>query len=210
MVSNWQIFGRQYVAKERGGALAVAKATLRLERDHWDGHSPTAARVLIERAVKDCSLCVVCVQSLAAGQSVTLRRYDIGAWSAGREHVQSWVWAPVCLNCTLTRLRPWKAPRQELWQTPWEERPQYEEFRRFRCRGCGRPVRVASSIKVSPCCCAACQQVDRLARNKLRRRVKHQKAKCPVCRKTFVRKRSDAYTCSNRCRQKLFRQEHRP
>ena len=34
--------------------------------------------------------------------------------------------------------------------------------------------------------------------------------KCTVCRRRFAPARSDAATCSNRCRQKRFRQRHKP
>jgi predicted nucleic acid-binding Zn ribbon protein len=40
-------------------------------------------------------------------------------------------------------------------------------------------------------------------------RVQHNKIACAVCQQKFIPKRADAKTCSNRCRQRLFRRQHR-
>ena len=42
-----------------------------------------------------------------------------------------------------------------------------------------------------------------------RRRVRHEQIDCAVCGELFTPKRNDAVTCSNRCRQRLFRQRAR-
>jgi hypothetical protein len=43
-------------------------------------------------------------------------------------------------------------------------------------------------------------------RNALRRRVEHTAMVCIVCGKSFIAKRADAVTCSNRCRQARHRE----
>jgi hypothetical protein len=56
------------------------------------------------------------------------------------------------------------------------------------------------------------QDRQRLAANKRnaeRRRVVHQLRPCVACDEPFMPTRDDAITCSNRCRQRLFRFSHR-
>jgi hypothetical protein len=59
------------------------------------------------------------------------------------------------------------------------------------------------------CCCADCLHKAQLQRANERRRVRHAPIKCAVCRKSFVPSKSTARTCSNRCRQALFRRTQR-
>lgn len=196
---------RQVIARVRSkDPAAAAVVAERRQRDLWDGRDRAAAIALIMQAAKDCSRCTVCAGPLAAGQSVTLRRCDVG------QHFPSWVWAPVCLSCTLTRVRerPW----------PWsdDDHPSYDGFRRFRCRGCGRPLRVSAASwgEMSPTCCEACQRQDRNERNNLRRRVKHKERicenpECPQPGRSFIPTRSDQRTCSNACRQAVHRAQAR-
>jgi hypothetical protein len=192
---KYRAFRRQVIAqgRGRGDPDAAAKALARVERTHWHGRSEEAANALIERAAKDCSVCAVCAEPLALGQSVTLRRFDIGP------HHHWPVWGPVCLSCTLSELRAW----------PWSsDHPGYDGFRRYRCRTCGRPMRVASRIELSPACCTDCQRRDRLDRSKVRRRVVHKPKTCIICDQEFIPKRADARTCSNKCRQAWHRQRN--
>jgi predicted nucleic acid-binding Zn ribbon protein len=92
------------------------------------------------------------------------------------------------------------------------DHPTYDcaDWKRTRCRHCGRPLRIANSNPpASPTCCETCQRLDRNTRNKLRRRVEHEPITCIVCEQEFIPKRSDAKTCSNKCRQALHRERHR-
>jgi hypothetical protein len=192
-------YRRQLIARVRSkDPAAAAVATARMDREQWDGRDREAAVALIKQAAKDCSQCTVCAAAMAPGQSATLRRHDIGKYHP------FWVWAPVCLSCTLTRVRkrPW----------PWSDNdhPRYDGFRRFRCRACRRPLRVSrtSQVVMSPTCCEVCQRLDRLQRNADRRRVKHEPMTCVECGETFIPKRADAVTCSNKCRQAQHRKKH--
>jgi hypothetical protein len=187
---------RQFIATERSNDPAVTAVVAdRVRRERWNGRDRAAAVALIRQAAKDCSRCSVCAAPLAVGQSVTLQRCDIG------QNFPCWTWAPVCLTCTLTRVRerPW----------PWsnENHPSYHGFRRFRCRACGRPLRVsaANCVVLSPTCCEACQRQDRKQRNAVRRRVEQVPIACAECGREFVPKRADTRTCSNRCRQAQHR-----
>jgi hypothetical protein len=188
-------FYRHSIARGRSKDPAVAaKVTARIDRERWGGRRQAVAVALIKQAVKDCSQCTVCAAPIASGQSVTLRRVDIG------KHRRWWVWAPVCLDCTLTRL-----PKQP-WPWSWaNDHPRYEGLRRFRCRTCARPLRVAGAVTMSPPCCQVCQRQGRLARSAERRRVKHQPMICIECGNEFIPKRADAVTCSNKCRQAQHR-----
>jgi hypothetical protein len=55
-------------------------------------------------------------------------------------------------------------------------------------------------------CYDNCYRAARNADNRLRRRVTHREIACAVCGESFTPKRCDAVTCSNKCRQRLFRQ----
>jgi hypothetical protein len=126
-----------------------------------------------------------CATPIAPGQSVTLRRHDVG------KHHPAFAWAPECLTCTLIRI----SSREEA-------------FDRFRCRACGRPLRISATNRaaLSPTCCERCARAHRTRKNKLRRRIpEHEPIACIVCGASFVPRRIDARTCSNKCRQRAFR-----
>ena len=55
-------------------------------------------------------------------------------------------------------------------------------------------------------CSWACAYMVKLARSKVVRRVERFTEICDGCGERFVPKRSDARTCGNRCRQRLFRE----
>jgi hypothetical protein len=126
---------------------------------------------------------------------VTLTWWDTG------EHYPIWKRAPVCLICTLADIRP------KPWPWSYADHLEYEGWRRFRCQWCGRPVRVARTIRwvTSPTCCEDCERLDRNRRNKERRRVTRRPLACEVCGREFIPTRADAKTCSNKCRQALHR-----
>jgi hypothetical protein len=153
------------------------------------------ARRLIHQAAEDCSICAGCFKPLAAGQSVTVRVFELGS----RRNSQL-VRAPVCLVCTLTALKPWPFK----WH---RDHPTYDgaDWSRTRCRGCGRPLRIHGRSYAAQACCEVCRRQDRNHRNAVRRRVEHAPVICIECREPFVPKRTDAVTCSNRCRQAQHR-----
>ena len=83
---------------------------------------------------------------------------------------------------------------------------------RCRCEACGRPLRVRRDrvwYRTERVCCDDCRRSMRNARARARRRVRHEQIDCAVCGEPFTPKRNDALTCSNRCRQRLFRQRAR-
>src|SRR5215831_8217814 len=196
-VMDQKTYTRLFVAKARGGEAAEAAASARLARDR------PPPQELLERAAHDASVCACCAAPLRPGQSVTLRW-----WKITNQHgVYFWLRAPVCLVCTLTQIRP--SPSR--WSNDTDH-PAYPEWCRFRCRTCGRPVRIAPTRQqvTSPTCCDVCQERDRLSRNMVRRRVTHKHRRCAQCGELFMPKRADATTCSNRCRQAAHRErQHR-
>jgi hypothetical protein len=198
---NRKTYYRQVIASARSKDPAAAEVVEERRRHElWDGRDREAWAALIRQAAKDCSLCTVCAAPIAPGQSVTLRRCDIG------KHFPWWAWAPVCLTCTLSRLR------ERPWPYSYEDHPSYDGFRRFRCRACGRPVRISAANHAarSPTCCETCDRQHRLQRNAERRRVKHEPMTCIECGETFIPKRADAVTCSNKCRQAQHRRRAQP
>jgi hypothetical protein len=74
-----------------------------------------------------------------------------------------------------------------------------------RCETCGREMRYWDLYYFPRTCCRACGYAAALARSKLRRRVTHEPMICIECGRTFIPKRADALTCSNKCRQARHR-----
>jgi hypothetical protein len=167
----------------------------RTDRRERGGRTLEEARKLIYQAARDCSICAVCFQPLAPWDSVTMEWRQFGYYTLHTVRV------PVCLTCTLGALKP------SVWWLRLDH-PTYDgaDWKRIRCRHCDRPLRIANSNPpASPTCCKTCQRLDRNSRNKLRRRVKHKPMTCIECGETFIPKRADAVTCSNKCRQAQHR-----
>jgi hypothetical protein len=182
--------------------------------------TPEQVRALREQAAKQATVCGDCFAPLAAGASVTVVSRPIRIPAAtdwrGRpvpEH-DDWIAVPVCLLCWLDGLQrgaePWV---RDLRHDQHEaELIHVARLERFRCQGCDRPVRVQRPLSYRSLflservCCTDCERSMRNARNRHRRRVRHQKRTCAACGERFVPKRTDAVTCSNACRQKMHRQ----
>jgi hypothetical protein len=154
-------------------------------------------RELRWQAAKSAAICGQCFHRLAASDSVT--KYGP-------------LTAPICLLCSLTdiKLRRWRGC------DAYHEQPQWH---RTRCLNCGRPLRIQlpfgrylenwrPSLN-ERCCCRDCQRAVRNKRNAERRRVEHQPMTCIECGRSFIPKRDDAVTCSNRCRQAQHRKRAR-
>jgi hypothetical protein len=77
------------------------------------------------------------------------------------------------------------------------------------CENCGRSVYFVSGNETTPqrvYCCEDCKREARAARKSgQRRRVGPQTFTCEVCGESFEARRSDAKTCSSKCRQKAYR-----
>jgi len=103
---------------------------------------------------------------------------------------QQYATRPYRRGVLLTR-DEWQAQYAGVWLLPG--RP---------CEVCGHEIAWLrprnASIRVCSYDCAA----ERLNR---RRRAKHEPRVCPVCGEAFTPTRSDAVTCSDRCRQRLRR-----
>jgi hypothetical protein len=131
--------------------------------------------------------------------------------------LKEWLRVPICLTCWLIDLqrnmqRRAAVMRQLIGHGDRHEQEQFdiEQIARRRCLSCGRPLRLYRPMYLNELvCCTECERKARNERNRVRRHVKHQPMRCLVCRNSFVPTRTDAQTCSNTCRQKLFRQRHR-
>ena len=152
------------------------------------------------RAAAAGDVCVCCFRLMPPGASVTMVRRQLR--QPGRPspfgrvpdgHVS--VAVPVCLDCTLS--------------DDIEQRTQGLR----RCKGCGRVMRHFPSADGGPrfprVCSWACAYMVKLARSKVVRRVERFTEICDGCGERFVPKRSDARTCGNRCRQRVFRERQR-
>ena len=150
------------------------------------------------RAAAAGDVCVCCFRLMPPGASVTTVRRQLrqpgrpspfGRVPDGHASVA----VQVCLDCTLS--------------DDIEQRTQ----RLRRCKGCGRVMRHFPSadgglLRFPRVCSWACAYMVKLARSKVLRRVERSTEICDGCGERFVPKRSDARTCGNRCRQRLFRE----
>jgi hypothetical protein len=59
-------------------------------------------------------------------------------------------------------------------------------------------------------CSADCNRQWHLDEAKAKRHAARQPKPCAICKKEFMPRRSDAVTCSNACRQALFRAKQKP
>jgi hypothetical protein len=149
---------------------------------------------LQEVAAEGAGICGECFAPLRATDSVTLVRVV---------HGRKWLHVPVCLPC---------------WLSDGSQDPDslsYEAVERFRCDGCGRPMRVSSRRyrRIAyrwHCCCEQCFRKVTLRRASERRRVRHEEMACAVCGEMFVPGKSNAKTCGVRCRQQLHRDRRLP
>jgi hypothetical protein len=165
------------------------------ERRRLHGRTWQEARELYCEAAKSAAICGECFRPLAPTDSVTMGYRKVGgSRQKGNEH---YVRVPICLLCTIDNI-----PRRG--------------FLRTRCLNCGRPLRLYRphwrpgwrSDLDAPLCCADCRRLARNEKNKLRRRVEHEAMICIACGESFVPKRADAVTCSNRCRQAQYRRRN--
>ena len=150
------------------------------------------------RAAAAGDVCVCCFRLMPPGASVTTVRRQLrqpgrpspfGRVPDGHASVA----VQVCLDCTLS--------------DDIEQRTQ----RLRRCKGCGRVMRHFPSadgglLRFPRVCSWACAYMVKLARSKVVRRVERFLEICDGCGERFVPKRSDARTCGNRCRKRVFRE----
>lgn len=179
-------------------------------------------------AAETAAVCADCFRPLAPDASVTLtsrfiehlpaRTGGLGHYIAARDVRQR---VPICLHCWLDEivhasnsfhLRGFRqdGPIDRAGPAPFLFG---NELRRLRCEWCERPIRIESrkhsrlSLR-NRCCCAECLHKVELKRANERRRVRHDERPCEVCGTMFVPTQSTAKTCSNTCRQRLFRHRH--
>jgi hypothetical protein len=159
-----------------------------------------ASRELWAQAAKSAQICGGCFRPLAPADSVTMGWRKIG------KHY--WVRVPICLLCALDAIK----------KSFFERR-----YQRARCRNCDRPLRLHRPSRIdswfslygirlpwtpsldAQTCCEDCRRLAKNKRNKLRRRIKHEPVTCIECGRSFIPKRADGVTCSNRCRQAQHR-----
>ena len=172
----------------------------REDRAKRHGRTIEQARELWKQAARSACCCAGCFRPLSPTCSVTMERRAISG-SIRRDN-QVWVRVPVCLLCTLDGIKLYRVRGG----TDWYSEPRW---RRARCLNCARLIRIRGYSLNAQTCCTDCKRAMKNTRNKLRRRVSHEPMACVECGRSFVPKRADAKTCSNRCRQAHHRRQAR-
>jgi hypothetical protein len=188
-------------------AGADIRRTRKDRKDHGQ-RSPEQVRELREQAAKSATICADCFRPLAPGASVTMvkRRVHIPARKLPfrTDPAQDRpLTVPICLTCWLIAM----GPHAKFFSGPGE--CGLRNLVRFRCEGCGRPIRRNSPdhawYQTERVCCTDCHRAVVNAQARIRRKVHHDAIICEGCGEAFAPKRSDARTCSDACRQKAFR-----
>src|SRR6516164_10760298 len=80
----------------------------------------------------------------------------------------------------------------------------------YRSRACAHYLSVFGGTAGGLTCSAECNRRAILDKAKAARHAARQPKLCAACKKQFMPQRSDATTCSNACRQALFRAKQKP
>jgi hypothetical protein len=215
-------------------ATGEAVRTARKARDAIGTRPAEEVKRLRQAANETAAYCADCFEPLAPGQSATLVCRFLETVPEFTNPISGWVtsaWdrkidVPICLPCWLVDLAkppPWRNLFRGFRQDGRQDSPiaPQDRLRRCRCEGCGRPLRFVATVGGpgnwlvahwrlrDRCCCEDCFRKATLHRANERRRVRHRQIACVVCKTMFVPTKSTAKTCGNRCRQALFRQNHR-
>jgi hypothetical protein len=201
--------------KAAGEAVRRAR---RQRRDNRAGRSAEEIKPLRYETAKTASVCADCFAPLSPAASVTLVYRFIERIPGSRHHQAHDLRLPVpiCLSCWLINIDDdeWRGFHlRERQNDHLDQASPPPQVRRLRCEGCGRPMRIETPefrrlMLSHRCCCADCLHKAKLKRANERRRVRHEERSCVVCEKPFVPAQSTGKTCSNTCRQKLFRLRH--
>ena len=203
-----------------------AVRSARVDRGRFRGRSSEEIKALRKAAAETASICADCFEPLPPYASVTrvnrfFEHIPAGVHCLGliiKAH-DRYLPVPICLGCWLSDIAQpsfcFRGGSQDGhldWASPTAGLDGYE-FRRLRCEGCARPLRVLTRrYRRLPlrlrCCCFACQHKAVLRKANERRRVRHDPQACVECGKMFTPAQSTARTCSNTCRQRQFRQRH--
>jgi len=180
----------------------------RKDRENYGTRSAAEVRQLREEAARDASLCADCFAPIGPHDSVTMVGRLIHIPAIPRDKIIS---VPICLTCWLIDIECDSVSMRD--RHGWE-RHSVKHIERFRCEGCGRPMRVHRPwmrwlYHTERVCSTACLKPAANKRARERRRVEHKPRRCAVCGVLFVPTRSDQKTHSNKCRQALHRKRHR-
>jgi predicted nucleic acid-binding Zn ribbon protein len=138
-------------------------------------------------------LCVECSRRIPAGAPVAIVREWVPTGSVVRltgHRVVKRRDVLVCLDCA---------------QTNHKTENSFAET--GHCENCGREIRHWDlSQRLPSACSVECRLLAANKRSRERRRVEHETIACVQCGESFTPERDDAKTCSNRCRQKLYRE----
>jgi hypothetical protein len=176
-------------------------------RDRRRGGDYDKVSALRATAATTAAICAECFEPLSPTASVTM----VGQTCIDPDRYAR---MPICLRCWLVNIAT-RPSDVDAWRfSAHDARPASAlryAIRRIRCETCGRPMRVEWRFRrllmAERCCCTECFRKLRLRRANDRRRVRHVEIACEACGKMFVPTKSTAKTCSNACRQRLFRQQ---
>jgi hypothetical protein len=189
-------------SREQRVRMAAGEAVREVREDcrNFGGRPTEQVADLRRQAARSATVCADCFAPLAPTASVTM----VGRSIRGRGGDRT-LRVPICLTCWLAG-----GSEGELGHFYWS----YEPPNRFRCSGCGRPMRVhwrrhGRALRAR-CCCEECFRKATLRGANERRRVRRREKVCAVCGEKFIPGKSNAKTCGSRCRQQLHRDRHLP
>jgi hypothetical protein len=221
--------------KEQIQAWVTAGEAVHVARQHHEqcgGRTAGDIKRLREIAAKTAAICGDCFEPLSSTASVTtvwrfvehIPQFKDGIGQLIPAHDRK-LTVPICLHCWLIDITAQHAQSVRLFLRGFKpshhlDRAGPAEFfhvlRRLRCEHCERPIRTdrlsrySSRLALSDrCCCTDCLRKATLHQANERRRVRHQDIACVVCGEMFTPRQSTAKTCSNVCRQRLFRRQQR-
>jgi RNase P subunit RPR2 len=137
------------------------------------------------------TLCAACGKRLRKGEPLV----------AQQTHGRGLNWAFLCLRCDRKKDLPYRSNlRIEFWYVS-----DLKRLALHPCPSCERPMYFSRYTDRPVPCSYQCAYRHKIAKQLEHRRVQPTEKICARCQKSFVPKRADAVTCSNRCRQALHR-----
>lgn len=217
---------RQNLELQDQGLKEGAEVTAsRRRRQQLRGRSADEVKELRLASHTSAAVCADCFTSLAPTASVTMTRRFVEHISQRQNAIGMTIpkhdrheRVVICLSCWLIDLLTprWGAIHGRRYENEQDEAgPRLfldNRMRRLRCEACRRPMRFEIRYGhrltlYERCCCEECFHTAFRRHDNARRRVVTEPRACVVCGTVFTPRKSNAVTCSGKCRVKKMRTE---